>query len=91
MDGLGSVLKVEMSQDVILGALGGCLGCILEALGGVLDACRAVLEALGNVLEASWRFLNAFWRLLRRLGGHVEPRQLWKAKTLNKTKETNVF
>ena len=46
LEGLGSVLKAEMSQDVILGALWGCLGRILEALGGVLEALGGVLEAM---------------------------------------------
>ena len=36
---------------LILGALGGCLGPILEGLG-------SVLEALGGVLEAYWRVLE---------------------------------
>ena len=41
---------------LILGALGGCLGPILEGLGGVL-------EALGGVLEALWVLLGASWEL----------------------------
>ena len=57
---------------LILGALGGCLGPILEglrgvleALGGVLEACGSVLEALGGVLEALEGVLKASWRLLK--------------------------
>ena len=47
---------------LILGALGGCLGPILEGLGGVLEALGGVLEAYGFVLkllEGSWRLLKA--------------------------------
>ena len=54
---------------LILGALGGCLGSILEglggvleALGGVLEACGSVLEALGGVLEALEGVSKASWR-----------------------------
>ena len=39
----------------ILGALGGCLGPILEGLGGVLEALGRVSE----LLEGSWKFLKA--------------------------------
>ena len=46
-------------KNTISGALGGCLGRILEALGGVLEACGAVLEALGGVLEALESVLEA--------------------------------
>ena len=67
---------LNISFFLILGALGGCLGPILEglggvleAIGGVLEACGSVLEALGGVLEAlegvlkaSWRLLNPSWR-----------------------------
>ena len=49
---------------LILGALGGCLGPILEGLGGVLEACGSVLEALGGVLEALEGVLKASWRRL---------------------------
>ena len=49
-----NILK-HIVKNTILGALGGCLGRILEALGGVLEACGAVLEALGGVLEAKTR------------------------------------
>ena len=37
LEGLGGVLKAKMSQDVILGALGGCLGRIVEVLVGCLE------------------------------------------------------
>ena len=65
-------ILLNIAKFVILGALGGCLGPILdglggvlEALGGVLEACGSVLEALGGVLEALEGVLKASWRLLK--------------------------
>ena len=87
LEGLGGVLKANMSQDVILGALGGCLGRILEALGGVLDAYRTVLEALGSVLEASWRLLKAFWRLLESSRRPCWAKIAFESENLEKHKE----
>ena len=43
---------VKHRDFLILGALGGCSGPILEGLGGVLEALGGVLEACGSVLEA---------------------------------------
>ena len=47
---------------LISGALGRCLGPILEGLGGVLEALGGVLEALEGVSKASWRLLKSCWR-----------------------------
>ena len=65
-------ILLNIEKSLILGALEGCLGRILEglggvleALGGVLEACGSVLEALGGVLEALEGILKASWRLLK--------------------------
>ena len=50
---------------LILGALGGCLGPILEGLGGVLEALGGVLEACGSVLEALGGVLEALEGVLK--------------------------
>ena len=58
-------ILLSIENFLILGALGGCLGRILEGLGGVLDARGSVLEALRRVLEALEGVLKASWRLLK--------------------------
>ena len=65
-------ILLNIENFLILGALEGCLGHILEglggvleALGGVLEACGSVLEVFGGVLEALEGALEASWRLLK--------------------------
>ena len=78
-------------QSTILGALGGCLGRILEALGGVLEACGAVLEALGGVLEALESVLEALDVVLEAMLGQDSSKQAHESENLEKHKENRGF
>ena len=55
-------ILVNIKNSLILEALGGCLGRILEGLRGVLEALGGVLGALEGVLKAFWRLLKSSWR-----------------------------
>ena len=74
-------------KSTILGALGGCLGRILEALGGVLEACGAVLEALGGVLEAHESVLEALDVVLEAMLGQDSSKQAHESENLQKHKD----
>ena len=78
-------------KNTILGALGGCLGRILEALGGVLEACGAVLEALGGVLEALESVLEALDVVLEAMLGQDSSKQAHESENLQKHKENQGF
>ena len=68
------ILK-RIVKNTISGALGGCLGRILEALWGVLEACGAVLKALGGVLEALESVLEALDVVLEAMMGQGSSKQ----------------
>ena len=83
---------------LILGALGGCLGPILEGLGsileasgGVLEACGSVLEALGGVLEALEGVSKASWRLLKSSWRPRWVKIALESENIEKHKENKVF
>ena len=78
-------------RSTILGALGGCLGRILEALGGVLEACGAILEALGGVLEALESVLEALDVVLEAMLGQDSPKQAHQSENLEKTQGKSRF
>ena len=84
-------ILLNIAKFVILGALGGCLGPILEGLGGVLEACGSVLEALGGVLEALEGVLKASWRLLKSSWRPCWVKIALESENIEKHKEKQSF
>ena len=91
-------ILLSIAIFLILGALGGCLGPILEglggvleALGGVLEACGSVLEALGGVLEALEGVLKASWRLLKSSWRPRWVKIALESENIEKHEENEVF